>query len=115
LLAMVYLEAKAVDDALELFDVLMTNDLLARANRESGDEKARRYPAVSRDAGKLAAAVAVLLAATEGGSDVLASRPPIVSANRWRVDEGRLRQLVVIPAGRGVLPTLVGRQGVMVH
>jgi len=25
------LEAKAVDDALELFDALMTNDLLARA------------------------------------------------------------------------------------
>ncbi len=54
LATVVYLEAKAVDDALELFDVLMTNDLLARANRESRDEKARRYPAVSRDAGKLA-------------------------------------------------------------
>ena len=63
LATVVYLEAKAVDDALDLFDVLMTNDLLARANRESRDEKARRYPAVSRDAGKLAAAIAVLLAA----------------------------------------------------
>ena len=59
------LEAKAVDDALELFDVLMTNDLLARAARESRKEKLRRYPRLSKDAGKLAAAVGVLLDALE--------------------------------------------------
>jgi Domain of unknown function (DUF4158) len=34
------LEARSVDDALELFDVLMTNDLLARAGRESRQETA---------------------------------------------------------------------------
>lgn len=66
----VYLEAKAADDALELFDVLMTNDLLARAQRESKTDKARRYPQVSKDAGTLAAAVAVLLDAAESGADV---------------------------------------------
>jgi hypothetical protein len=59
------LEAKAVDDALELFDVLMTNDLMARAARESRKEKLRRYPRLSKDAGKLAAAVGVLLDALE--------------------------------------------------
>lgn len=59
------LEAKAVDDAFELFDVLMTNDLLARAARESRDEKLRRYPRLSKDAGKLAAAVGVFLDALE--------------------------------------------------
>src|SRR6266545_6819943 len=59
------LEAKAVDDALELFDLLMTNDLLARAARESRNEKLRRYPRLSKDAGKLAAAVGVLLDALE--------------------------------------------------
>jgi TnpA family transposase len=59
------LEAKAVDDALELFDVLMTNDLLARAARESRKEKLRRYPRLSKDAGKLAAAVEVLLDALD--------------------------------------------------
>ncbi|MBA3748360.1 MAG: Tn3 family transposase, partial [Solirubrobacterales bacterium] len=59
------LEAKAVDDALELFDVLMTNDLLARAARESRNEKLRRYPRLAKDAGKLAAAVGVLLDALE--------------------------------------------------
>ncbi|MGI8728840.1 MAG: hypothetical protein ACR2LK_02410 [Solirubrobacteraceae bacterium] len=60
-----WLEAKAVDDALELFDVLMTNDLLARAARESRNEKLRRYPRLSKDAGKLAAAVEILLDALE--------------------------------------------------
>src|SRR5438309_5962422 len=64
----VHLHAKATDDALELFDVLMKNDLLAQAYRQSKEEKVRRYPQVSRDAGKLAAAVRVLLEATELGS-----------------------------------------------
>jgi TnpA family transposase len=59
------LEARAVDDALELFDVLMTNDLLARAARQSRKEKLRRYPRLSKDAGRLAAAVGVLLDALE--------------------------------------------------
>jgi len=101
LATVVYLEAKAVDDALELFDVLMTNDLLARANRESRDEKARRYPAVSRDAGKLAAAVAVLLAATDGGGDV--SLEAIWDAIETVVSRSELRAAVasiteVVPA-----------------
>src|SRR5450755_3399272 len=59
------LEARSVDDALELFDVLMTNDLLARASRESRQQKLRRYPRLSKDAGRLAAAVGVLLDALE--------------------------------------------------
>ena len=65
LATVVYLEAKSTDDALELFDLVMTNDLLARAERESGKDKLKRYPRVSRDAGKLATAVGVLLAAGE--------------------------------------------------
>jgi hypothetical protein len=64
------LEAKAVADALELFDVLMTNDLLARAARESRNEKLRRYPRLSKDAGKLAAAVGVLLDALKHGKQL---------------------------------------------
>ena len=53
----VVLQARATDDAVELFDVLMTTELLARAQRQTRDEQARRYPRVSKDAGKLAAAV----------------------------------------------------------
>lgn len=59
------LEAKRSTTRLELFDVLMTNDLLARAARESRNEKLRRYPRLSKDAGKLAAAVEILLDAFE--------------------------------------------------
>lgn len=59
-----YLEAKAIDDALELFDVLMVNDLMARAQRQSAAEKVRQYPRVSRDAARLAAAVGVLFEAS---------------------------------------------------
>ncbi len=70
LATVVYLEARATDDALELFDVLMTNDLMARAVKESKDDKLRRYPAVSRDAARCAAAVGVLFASDGWGDDV---------------------------------------------
>lgn len=50
-----YLEGKATDDALELFDVVMTSQLLARAQRQSVKDQAKRYPRVSWEAGKLAA------------------------------------------------------------
>ena len=45
----------------QTFDMLMTTKLLSKAERESREEKLRRYPRVSRNAGKLAAAVKVLL------------------------------------------------------
>lgn len=57
----VYLEAKAVDDALELFDVLIANELLGRAVREANKANVRRYPRVARHAAACAAAVGVLL------------------------------------------------------
>ncbi len=55
---------------LELFDLLMVTDLMSKAERESRDEKLRRYPRVSRYAGKLAAAVKVLLEMTEVEPDL---------------------------------------------
>ncbi|MGO4612679.1 Tn3 family transposase [Nocardia sp. 2YAB30] len=70
LATVVWLQAKATDDALELFDVVMTHELLARAQRRTDDDRIKRYPRVSRDASRLAAAVAVLLEAREWGEDV---------------------------------------------
>lgn len=61
----VALSARAADDVLELFDTLMTTELLSKAERESANEKLRRYPKVSRNTGKLAAAVKVLFALEE--------------------------------------------------
>ncbi len=70
LATVVQLQAKATDDALELFDVLMTNDLMARAQRQSKADTLRRYPRLSRDAAICAAAAAVLLDAADSGDDV---------------------------------------------
>ena len=36
------LSARATDDVLELFDLLMVTDLMSKAERESRDEKLRR-------------------------------------------------------------------------
>lgn len=64
------LQVRAVDDALDLFEVLMSTELLVRAERESVKDKLRRYPRISRDAGRLAAAVGVLFEASEWGGQV---------------------------------------------
>lgn len=64
------LSARATDDVLELFDLLMVTDLMSKAERESREEKLRRYPRVSRYAGKLASAVRVLLEMTEVEPDL---------------------------------------------
>lgn len=48
------LGARATDDVLELFDLLMTTELLSKTERESKDEKLRHYRRVSSNAGRLA-------------------------------------------------------------
>jgi hypothetical protein len=65
LATVVYLETKITDDALELFDVIMTSELLARAERQSNAVKLSRYARLGKDASRLASAVSVLLAADE--------------------------------------------------
>jgi TnpA family transposase len=60
----VYLEAKSIDDCLELFDLLMVTELLGKAEREATKEKVRQHPRLARASAKLAAAVEVLLEAT---------------------------------------------------
>jgi TnpA family transposase len=65
-----WLRASAIDDVLELFDQLMTAELEGKAERQSRDEKARRYTRLAKDAAKLAAAVRVCFEAREWGEDV---------------------------------------------
>lgn len=64
------LELVAVDDALDLFDVLMASRLLARAERESARERLRALPRFTRASAKLAAAIQVLLDAAETGGEL---------------------------------------------
>ncbi|GAA3760789.1 Tn3 family transposase [Salinactinospora qingdaonensis] len=66
LATVVHLQARAVDDALELLDLLMTTKLLAQAERESVKEKVKRLPRLNAESAKLAAAVGVLIEATPG-------------------------------------------------
>ncbi|MGH9008736.1 MAG: Tn3 family transposase [Acidimicrobiia bacterium] len=70
LATVVYLEAKAIDDCLELLDLLMVTELVGKAERESKNEKVRRYPRLAKASAKLAAAVEVLFEATGGGEEV---------------------------------------------
>jgi hypothetical protein len=102
LATVVHLKARATDDALELFDFLMTNDLLAQAHRKSREETVRRYPQVSRDAGKLAAAVAVLLRVTDTATPMTLEAiwqaiEAVVSRADLRAAEDNLRQVVPAP------------------
>ena len=55
-----YLEGAAVDDALLLFDALMTTKLLARAERLSTSEKLRTLPRFRKAAGVVAGVLAAL-------------------------------------------------------
>jgi Domain of unknown function (DUF4158) len=55
-----HLEAKSVDDALELLDLLMSAELLNRAQREADKDKARQHPRLARASARLAVAVEAL-------------------------------------------------------
>ena len=55
-----YLEAKSVDDALELLDLLMSAELLNKAQREADRDKARNHPRLARASARLAVAVEAL-------------------------------------------------------
>jgi TnpA family transposase len=57
----VHLTTRAVDDALDLLDVLVATRLLARAERETAKEKLKTLPKVERAGAKLAAALQVVL------------------------------------------------------
>ena len=70
LATVVFLEAKAIDDCLELLDLLMTTELLGKAERESVKEKARQHPRLARASAKLATAVEVLMDATARGEEL---------------------------------------------
>ncbi len=62
LATIIKLRVRAVDDALELLDLLMVTKLLAVAAREDNKHKLRRLPRTDRAAAKLAEAVKALFA-----------------------------------------------------
>ncbi|HUL45469.1 MAG TPA: DUF4158 domain-containing protein [Steroidobacteraceae bacterium] len=58
-----HLQAVSIDDCLELFDLIMTTELLGRAERETTKKRAREHPRLARALATLAAAVGRLLEA----------------------------------------------------
>lgn len=65
-----WLEVQATDDALELFDVFMTNELIGRAGKYADKQKLSRLPGQSRHVAVLARAVQVLFEADGWGEAV---------------------------------------------
>lgn len=62
-----HLQGKAIDDALELLDLLMVTELLGKAEQASDKEKLRAHPRLARASVKLVRAVSVLFEVTEHG------------------------------------------------
>jgi hypothetical protein len=83
-----HLHATAIDDALEVFDQLMTAELAGRAERASREERARSWPRLLKHAAKLAAAVKVLFEARGWGEEV--SLPVVWDAIENIVPAGEL-------------------------
>jgi TnpA family transposase len=64
-----HLEARSVDDTLELLDLLMTTELLNKANTPADKEKVRKHPRLTKATARLAVAVEALLDAEDWGSE----------------------------------------------
>jgi TnpA family transposase len=72
-----HLEARSVDNALELLDLLMSAELLNKAHNASDKEKVRKHPRLAKASASLAVAVAALFESDEwAGAD---GEPPRVS------------------------------------
>jgi hypothetical protein len=65
-----HLQTRAVDDALDLLDVLVTSRLLARAERDSNQSKVRTWPRLGKASVTVAAALGVLLEVTGASEDL---------------------------------------------
>lgn len=66
-----YLQDKAIDDALEMLDLLMVTELLGKAERASDKQTLRTHPRLARASAKLARAVSVLFEITDqGGGEI---------------------------------------------
>ena len=65
-----YLEARSIDDCLELLDLLMMTELFGKAEAAIDKERARRHPGLARHSARLAAAVEVLFEVTDLGEEL---------------------------------------------
>ena len=92
-----HLEGKAIDDALELLDLLMTTELLAKARNASDKDRLRKHPRLAKASARLAVAVEALFAA-EGwsGTDGTVRLEQIWSAIEDVVSRDQLRAALAV-------------------
>ena len=64
-----HLEAKSVDDTLELLDLLMSTELLSKAATAADKETVRRHPRLAKATARLAVAAGALLDSEQWGSE----------------------------------------------
>jgi hypothetical protein len=92
-----YLEAKSVDDTLELLDLLMSAELLRKAQTAADKEKVRKHPRLSKASAKLAVAVEALFDSDEwGGEDGDARVREVWEAIEAIVTRAELRAALVV-------------------
>ncbi|HEV7900127.1 MAG TPA: hypothetical protein VGP31_20020, partial [Planosporangium sp.] len=107
------LEASSVDDALLLFDLLMSTKLLSGATRASNKEKLKTFPKLKTAAAKMAAAWAIVLAERPEGQapasvpEMMAAVEQVVSREDLAAAVESVRELL----RRWARPTTATRSG----
>jgi TnpA family transposase len=97
------LEASSVDDALLLFDLLMSTKLLSGATRASNKEKLKTFPKLKTAAAKMAAAWAIVLAERPEGQapasvpEMMAAVEQVVSREDLAAAVESVRELLLPP------------------
>ncbi|MET8992306.1 hypothetical protein ACFYUK_47395 [Nonomuraea wenchangensis] len=71
-----HLETASVDDALDVLDLLISSNLLARAERAGEAEQLRTFPRLRRAARTMASATEVLMAVPEATEEPAGARLP---------------------------------------
>ncbi|GGQ35927.1 transposase [Streptosporangium pseudovulgare] len=89
-----HLETSSVDDALDVLDLLITSNLLARAERAGKAEQPRTFPKLRKAARTMASAVEVLMSAPEATEDRLVSLVEVWKAIEEVVPRDKLASAV---------------------
>lgn len=92
------LETSSVDDALLLFDLLMSTRLLSAAAREGNKEKLKSLPKLRVAAARMAAAWTIVMGTPEGEGDKVTTVPEVMSAVEQVVSREQLAAAVATVA-----------------
>jgi TnpA family transposase len=99
-----HLEAKSVDDTLELLDLLMAAELVTKAHTASDKEKVRKHPKLARASARLAVAVEALFESDSwGGPEEEPRVSEVWEAIEAVVSRAELRAALVL-VNESVLP-----------